>query len=207
MKQEQFRSNPEGGSYEDGMKAGWLIQLAERASWTAHLVQLARSASWTARSIQLARSASWTTRSIQLTRSASWTMGVSLSGVRCLRSCVNPFRNCYEAQFRLSRYFLTIISFFLKRDIFLRNFPTLITSWSILTPTPSLVDLRSSSPELVFFSDFFLLSFSSDLVFRWPNPSNHSVFWDLFALYPSLASVRCVDGFGEAESEASLVGF
>ena len=40
MKQEQAQSNPEGESYEDGMKAGWLIQLAERGSWTARSVQL-----------------------------------------------------------------------------------------------------------------------------------------------------------------------
>ena len=32
MKQEQAQSNPEGESYEDRMKAGWLIQLAEQGS-------------------------------------------------------------------------------------------------------------------------------------------------------------------------------
>ncbi|KAF2549463.1 hypothetical protein F2Q70_00022296 [Brassica cretica] len=51
MKKEQVRSNLEGESYEDRMKAGWSIQLIERASWTARSVQLARSASWTACSI------------------------------------------------------------------------------------------------------------------------------------------------------------
>ena len=47
MKQEQVRPNPEGGSYEDGTKAGWLIQLAERASRMACSIQLTRSATWT----------------------------------------------------------------------------------------------------------------------------------------------------------------
>ncbi|KAF3497971.1 hypothetical protein DY000_02053077 [Brassica cretica] len=41
MKQEQAQSNPEGESSEDGMKAGLLIQLAERGSWTARSIQLA----------------------------------------------------------------------------------------------------------------------------------------------------------------------
>ncbi|KAL0706179.1 hypothetical protein Bca4012_072605 [Brassica carinata] len=40
MKQEQVRSNPEVGSYEDGTKAG-------SASWMACSIQLASLASWT----------------------------------------------------------------------------------------------------------------------------------------------------------------
>ena len=51
MKQEQVRFNPEGRSYEDGTKAGLLIQLAKQASWTTWSIQLARSASWTVRSV------------------------------------------------------------------------------------------------------------------------------------------------------------
>ncbi|KAF3575246.1 hypothetical protein F2Q69_00058497 [Brassica cretica] len=53
MKQEQVQSNPEGRSYEDGTKAGRLIQLAERASLMACSIQLARSASWSVNPVQL----------------------------------------------------------------------------------------------------------------------------------------------------------
>ncbi|KAF2617379.1 hypothetical protein F2Q68_00039465 [Brassica cretica] len=95
MKQEQAQSNREGESYEDGMKAGLLIQLAERGSWTARSIQLAdgrvrrlaRSNSTVRRVglIQLAERVSWSVHPVQLPPLASWTMGVSLLGIRCSR--------------------------------------------------------------------------------------------------------------------------
>ena len=58
MKQEQVRSDLEGGSYEDEMKIDLLIQLAKRASWTACLFQLARSEGWMTCPVQHAERAS-----------------------------------------------------------------------------------------------------------------------------------------------------
>ena len=119
MKQEQVRSNLEGGSYKNGMKIDQLVQLAERALQTACSVQLARAASWTV------EPNSWmiepyscfviSTLRIRLSKDSS---NLSLRAYR-----MNPFHNSCETQFRFSRYiyFLTIISF-LKIDIFLRTF-------------------------------------------------------------------------------------
>ncbi|KAF3564865.1 hypothetical protein DY000_02017071 [Brassica cretica] len=68
MKQEKVWSDFERGSCEDGMKADQLNQLAVRA--VSCPVQLAERASWTAHSVQLACSASWVCL-VQLTHWAS----------------------------------------------------------------------------------------------------------------------------------------
>ncbi|KAF2605914.1 hypothetical protein F2Q68_00044776 [Brassica cretica] len=95
VEQVLVRSDHERGNYGDGMKACWLIQLAEQASWTARSVQLVERASWTVHSVQLACSASWTVRSVQLALSASWTMVVSLFGIRLSKAWSNLSRRLF----------------------------------------------------------------------------------------------------------------
>ena len=157
-KRESVRSDHRRGCYENGVKAACSVQISNLTNCTAWSVQLAKWASWTASvgpTHQMGeldgfgRSNSPNGRVGRLARSNSPVWRVGRWVFRCLGSVVrgleqpslktylvNPFRNCYETWLSSSTsLFLWVLSFLFSKKTFLGNFPTLILSWPILTPT------------------------------------------------------------------------